>query len=198
MPIVADYTPPPGSTPPAARRPCCSACASPADRARARRLVAAAARRGGALGAEEDEPLIWWPGAIQAFVDKVNTEIWTLARDMSAAIKSGKIDHASLASFKAFFNEWEGWRTGLGPLSWLTGATVATAKSYRLRNAQWRARLVSAGARPSSPEPLVEPPKPSTVPDMVKWVGIGAAAIGGAVALGHVVRGIGLFKRAPA
>lgn len=199
MPIVGEYTPPGAAAP--AEKPCCLKCAAPALkqsllRNGANLLGSALARAAlGGLGDEEDEPLVWGPTTIEAYVQKTGTEIWSIAQDYSAAIRSGRITQATLSAFKAFFNEFEQWKAGLGFLSWLTYGTVSTAKSFRQRALQWRDKLVQSGATISAPAPNITV-GPSQIPNVTKWVAGAAIAVAGAVALGHIAKATGVLRRA--
>lgn len=198
--ILGEYIPPGGelAAEPAA---CCSSCATPEERRRRRRLgagavaAAVAARnaragvgRSGLGDGDEVDPIFWWPSDIKALVDRANTEIWALARDYSEAIKAGRISSAQLASFKDFFNEWTRYHDGLSTWAKLSGGTAATVKSYRVRAAGWRKILIEAGARTSAPAPTGLPSKPTDWEGIAKWAAAGAIVIGGAIAIGHVVR----------
>jgi hypothetical protein len=211
MPVVEAFYTEPGQAAPAPKAPCCSSCASPEERAartlKAKGLVDAAIaakrrRRPGGLagmGAEEDEPLVWFPGAIQAYVEKANTEIWSLGKDYSVARTKGTVSDAEVQAFKAFFNEFAAWKAQLGITDWLTYGTVATAKNFRQRANDWRDRLVRNGAQLSTPAPNITPTPPAgETSSTLKWVVGGAVAIAGAVAIGHLVKGVSLFKKAAA
>lgn len=204
MPVIAEYTPPPQKT---AARPCCTECASPSDRAAmlldGAQLLAGAMesvrRRRRGLGADEsadaqeENTLFWTPTAVHSYVDKANTEIWALATDYSAAIRSGAISQAQLQAFKAFYIEWQTWYDSLGFFSWLSGATAATASSFRQRALAWRNQLKATGAPLSSPDPKVGS-TPSELPSTIKWVAGAAVAVAGVYALSQVVHTVGVFR----
>lgn len=200
MAVIAEYSPPA-----TARKSCCADCASPEERRRTRRqgaaLVLGTALRGRGQqlrGSEgEEDPIIWWPSDIKALVERTNTEIWTNARDYSEAIRSGAITGGQLAAFKDFFVEWDRYYKDLGWFAKMSGGTAATVKNYRVRNAQFRSVLTSAGVKPSSPTPSGLPTKPVDWESITKWAVGGAVVIGGAIALGHVTK-IATLIKAPA
>jgi hypothetical protein len=202
--VIGEYTPPGG------KPPCCAGCASPAERRALQRTGAAMVagmsrgRRGGLRGEELGGPLVWTPGQIENLADQTNTEIWALARDYSKGIASGAINHAQLASFKAYFNEWEGFYGTLkawyarvpfvGPLLW--GGTVDRVEEYRTRLVGWRNLLISVGGRPSAPAPVLPPKGDGGAPATVKWIAGAAIVVGGAYALGKVAGFIPKFRSA--
>lgn len=209
MPVFA-----PEYTPPGAAAPCCSSCATPDERAQM--LRAGAARVGAAVSAhrrrrqqlgdmtadldlQEKNTYFWTPDAVHSYVEKANTEIWSLANDYSQAIARGAITQAQLQAFKAFFVEWQTWFDDLGFFSWLSGSTAATASGYRQRAKAWRGPLQAAGVQPSTPEAAVQVgtagDKPSEYPNAIKWAAGAAIAIAGAVVLGQVARATGLVRK---
>jgi len=208
MPVFAEYTPP---TKAAA---CCSSCASPEERAQmlrqgAARVVAAinAHRRRRAnlgditadLDLQEKNTYFWTPDAVHSYVEKANTEIWSLANDYSQAAGRGSISQAQLQSFKAFFNEWQTWYDDQGFFAYLSGSTAATASGFRQRAKAWREPLKAAGVSPSTPDAAVQVgtsgDKPSEYPNAIKWAAGAAIALAGAVAIGHVAKAAGLLRR---
>jgi len=201
--VIGEYTPP------AAKAPCCAGCASPAERRALQRVGAgmvadvAGGRRRPGLRGEEISGGILTPGNIKNNADQTNSEVWALARDYSKAIATGAINHAQLASFKDYFNEWgkfygslDSWYGSIpfvGPLTW--AGTYDRIQEYRSRLVAWRNLLVRAGGATSSPAPVL-PPKDDGGSNMIKWVAGAAIVVGGAYALGKVAGFIPKFRSA--
>lgn len=192
--VIGEYTPP-------GDKPCCADCATPEQRRALRQqgaaLVLRRRRRGGSGrgGSLRGEDLgeIRTPGNIKNLADQANSEIWAVARDYSKGIVSGAINHQQLASFKGFFNEWEGFYSSLdswyssipfvGALTW--NGTWNRIEDYRARANAWRNILISGGGSTSSPAPT--PPKKEETPDAVKWIAGAAIVVGGAYAVGKLI-----------
>lgn len=130
------------------------------------------------------DPLIWWPGDIEQLINQADAEIKGLARDVArerSASGTAVISDASLAGFKAFYNEWEGYRVGLSWFGRISGGTVDRVQEFRRRAADWRTRLEESGARFSAPKPTNLVPKGpfgdlfADVAVPLKWAAIGAA-----------------------
>lgn len=139
-----------------------------------------------ALGAEEGgastSKWIWWPNDIKALAEQTDTEIWSLSRDFDAfgggAYDSESGEWNSLQSFNAFVSEWDAYYKGLGYLNYLSGGTVGTLQSYRLRANDWRNKLISFGGTPSTPAPPNLPTdKPSAFQTSMRWAAGAAIAV---------------------
>ncbi len=133
--------------------------------------------------------LIWWPNDIKALAKQTDTEIRSLAADYEQSSRTGAIDSDALASFNTFYNEWADYHDGLGFLNFLSGGTVGTLQSYRLRANGWRSALVSSGGRTSSPAPTNLPSdKPSELASALRWVAGAAIVVAGVYGVTQLVR----------
>lgn len=132
----------------------------------------------------DSDPLVWTPTAIDTLRNQVGTEIDDISRTVTDAWVNGKIDNATRAPFKAFYDEWAAYRdqTGIWNAFWsIWGAEVDRIKSFQVRALEWRQQLKSLGYTFYTPEPHVTPPAFNFLDyaPYVKWglvIGVGLIA----------------------
>jgi hypothetical protein len=121
-----------------------------------------------------DEPLVWTPGAVKSELLRVLGVVDTVNRDMSRAVKDGKLSGP----------EWEQWRqTYLESHEFLThasnkwGSNVKIAREHETQALKWRELVDSRGGHLQGPKnPGREPESTFSTTNLALAVGGVAAA----------------------
>jgi hypothetical protein len=193
--------------------PCCADCAPPAQRRKLRQrgagLVVGMAfhprrRRGPYPELLGDLETDWVPKRteIDSATEELNGKILAFQRetvDQLSSIPDGPLQ-GFLREWNAFISEWQDWR---GDSLWLlTWRRRNQLLAYRDRLnklfAYWKGLPgATATTVPTYTAPEAGKDKPSDPwTNAIKWVAVGAIALGGAVAIGHITGAVKSFSPA--
>lgn len=144
------------------------------------------------LGAEykSSDPLVWTPAAVKAEFDRVRTVLDIINKEMSQAVKDGKMTGDE---WKDWFNVYNTGHKFVDTASKYWGSNVITARQHEQEAAKWRDLIKARGGKLTGPQELIRPAdKPLldqlTAPGLNKVSA--AIAVGGIVGLGVLILAI--------